>query len=177
MKASPVSPENRLRKIERASVLLRGISTALFIPLIVVTAASTVSTLAGWTAHIEFLGRTFVPSELGIPSRLVLAAVVIVSGAVIGKCLRHLRRLACNYADRRIFTADSARQLRQFGVGCVLWGLVKIVWAFLPLVVSSPRPPLYYATSDSILLGVVFIGISWFAEMAAEMREENDLTI
>jgi len=171
------SNESTLQKIERASSVLRAVSTALYVPVIIVGVAATGSILAGWTAHISYQGQTFVPSEMVLSSRLLLAAVVVGTAIVLLKALRHLRHLAGNYMRREIFTIDSARQIRQFGITCVLWGVAKLAWAFLPLLISATRPPVYNASTDSILIGAVIIGLSWFAEMAAALREENDLTV
>lgn len=171
------SAEMNLRKIERYSSLLRVVCTTLYVPVGVITAAATVSILAGWTAHISYHGQTFVPSEMALSSRLILAAVGIITGAVLVKALHHLRRLACNYMRREIFTADSAQQIRQFGYACMLWGVVKLVWVFLPLLIPADRITAYNASVDPILIGAVIVGLSWFAEMASALREENDLTV
>jgi len=171
------SNEAKLQKIERASGVLRTVCTVLFVPVAVIAAAATLSILAGWTAHISYHGQTFVPSELALQSRLILAAVGLGTAAVLLKALHHLRRLACNYARREIFTIDSARQIRQFGISCMLWGAVKLVWTFLPLLIGTNQSPVYSATTDSILIGAIIIGLSWFAEMAAALREEVDLTV
>lgn len=168
--------ETKLRKIERASVFLRAVCTALFIPVVVIALAAIVSTLAGWTAHISYSGQTFIPATMDLSGRLILAAACLVTAAVIMKALHHLRRLACNYARREIFTADSAREIRQFGISCVLWGFVKLGWSFLPLAIVGGRTTIYVNT-DAVLIGAVIVGISWFAEMAAALREESDLTI
>jgi hypothetical protein len=171
------SSEAKLRQIERASFVLRALCTALYIPVAVVTLAATVSILAGWTAHISYHGQTFVPSELALSSRLILAAVGLITAAVLIKALHHLRRLACNYMRREIFTADSARQIRQFGIACMLWGVVKLGWTLLPLLIPAQRLTVYSTSLDPILIGAVIVGISWIAEMAAALREENDLTV
>lgn len=167
----------KLQKIQRYSAWGRTVCTALFIPVAVVSIAATVSVIAGWTAHIKFDGETFVPSELAVPSRLLLAGVLVACGAVMAKGLGHLRRLLGNYSRREIFTLDSARQIRQLGVTCVLWGFVKLAAALLPLMLSSPAHRNVNLTGDTVIIGLVIIGISGLAEMAAELREESELTI
>lgn len=167
----------KLRKIERASFYLRAITTALFVPVAIIAVAATVSILAGWTAHISYEGQTFIPSELALSSRLMLAAVGLGTAAVLIKALHHLRRLAGNYLRREIFTAESARQIRQFGYTCMLWGVVKLAWTLLPLLVPAHRMTVYSTPLDPILIGAVIVGLSWFAGLAAELREENELTI
>lgn len=171
------SHESKLRQIERTSFILRAICTALFIPVVVIAAAATVSILAGWTAHIQFDGQTFVPSELAPPARAMLAAAVLAAAVVSAKGLYHLRRLLGNYARREIFTMDSARHIRQFGVTCVMWGLLKTAAAFLPLMLAPQVHHSVNVTFDTILVGLVIVGMSWFAEVAAGLREESDLTI
>jgi hypothetical protein len=174
-----MNPESelKLQKVERYSRLLRVVCTALFIPVAVIGLAASVSTVAGWTAHIKIDGQTFVPSELVLTSRLLLAAVVLAAAAVAAKGLCHLRRLMGNYSRREIFTLDSARQIRHLGVTCVLWGLVKLAGAFLPLMLATQAQRTVNLNADTIIIGVVIIGISWLAEMAAELREESELTI
>jgi len=169
--------ELKLQKIERASRLLRTLFTVLFIPVTVIAVAVTVSVLAGWTAHIKFDGQTFEPAELVLTARLFLAAIVVAMAAVMAKGLFHLRRLMGNYSRREIFTLDSARQIRQFGITCVLLGLVKLAGAFLPLMLASSAHRAVNLNADAVIIGAVVIGISWFAEMAAALREENDLTV
>jgi small-conductance mechanosensitive channel len=170
------STEIQIRKIERVSRFLRAVCTALFIPIVVFGLFAIVSILAGWTAHIRFDGRTFVPSELAWPARVILATAVLAAAAVSAKSLHHLRQLMGNYARREIFTLDSARHIRQFGITCVLWGVVKLGWAFLPLLVTQVQQTVNL-TGDTIVIGLVIVGLSWFAELASALREENDLTV
>jgi hypothetical protein len=171
------SSEMKLQKIQRGSALFRTACTALFVPVVVIAIAASVDVVAGLTAHIDYHGQTFIPAQMDLPARLILLAVVLATAAVMLKALYHLRCLAGNYARRQIFTTDSARQIRQFGISCILWGLLKMLWVFLPLMTSGARSPVYGVSTDSILIGAVIVGLSWFAEMAAALREENDLTI
>jgi hypothetical protein len=172
-----LTPQMKLQKIQRYSALFRTLLAVLFVPVVVITLAAAVATVAGWTAHISHQGQTFIPADMSLAARLVLTAVIGASGAVMFKMLLHLRRLADNYSRREIFTTDSARQIRQFGIGCILWGLIKLVWAFLPLVISAHRLSVYSTSIDPVLIGAAIVAISWFAEMAAGLREENELTI
>jgi hypothetical protein len=82
-----------------------------------------------------------------------------------------------NYSRREIFTAGSAQQIRRFGVTCILWGALKVAWAFLPLALLKDPPRSFVVSVDALVIGAVVVGISWFAEMATNLREENDLTI
>lgn len=169
--------ELKLRRLERASVILRAVCTGLFALVVVVAVVAAVAIAAGRATSVVYYSQSFAIAELGLGSRLILAATGVVTAFVMLKALHHLRRLLGNYSRREIFTTDSARQIRQFGVSCMLWGLMKAVWAFLPLVVSTTPPSSFGLTIDSVVIGAVIVGISWFAEMATALREENDLTI
>jgi hypothetical protein len=169
--------ETKLRKIERASALLRAACSGLFALVLIVAVVATIAVVAGRATSVNYYSQSIAIAELGLRSRLVLAATGVGTLGVFLKALYHLRRLLGNYSRREIFTADSARQIRQFGVSCILWGLIKVIWAFLPLVVATNSPRSVGLTIDSIIIGAVIVGISWFAEMAAALREENDLTI
>jgi uncharacterized membrane-anchored protein len=169
--------EIKLRRIERASTLLRAVCTGLigFFGLVVVVGA--VAMVAGRITSINYNSQSFALAGRGLGSRLILAATCVATVCVILMALYHLRRLLDNYSRREIFTTSSARQIRQFGISCILWGAIKIIWAFLPLVLATNPPHSFSLTLDSMIIGAVIIGISWFTEMATELREENELTI
>lgn len=126
---------------------------------------------------IQYGSSSFAIGDLGVRSRLVLAGICVATAAVLVKGLFHLRRLLDNYSRREIFTAGSAREIRQFGISCILWGVIKTVWAFLPLILLPNPPHTFSLALDSVVIGLVIFGISWFTEMATELREENELTI
>jgi hypothetical protein len=169
--------ETKLRKIERASTLLRAVCSGLFAVVVVIATVATAAVITGRATSVNYYSQSIIIAELGLRSRLILAAIGVVTAAVLLKALYHLRRLLGNYSRREIFTANSAGQIRQFGISCILWGLIKVIWAFLPLVVSTNPPRSFGLTIDSIIIGAVIVGISWFAEMATALREENDLTV
>ncbi len=169
--------EKKVKRIKRTSVVLRAVCTGLLVFTGVVAVFALIAMLAGRVTRIGDHSQSFVIADLALRSRVILLAICLAAMGVILKALFHLRRLFDNYSRQEIFTAGSARQIRQFGYSCILWGVIKAVWAFLPLILST-NPPLSYAiTGDPIIIGVVIIGISWFAEMATNLREENELTI
>jgi hypothetical protein len=54
---------------------------------------------------------------------------------------------------------------------------MKFAWL---LIERAIMPPTYHVVSiwiDTVVTGLVIVAISWFMEMAAEMREENELTV
>jgi hypothetical protein len=172
-----MNTNTKLHRIERASLVLRAGCTGLSIAVVILALAGTVSVLAGRATSVSYYSQSFDIAGLELGSRLMIAALGIATAAVFLKALYHLRRLSTNYARREIFTGDSARQIRQFGISCILWGVAKIAWAFLPLAIGANPPASTGLSIDSILIGAVVVGISWFAEMASALREENDLTI
>ena len=113
---------------------------------------------------------------LTLGHRLILAVVSALAFGSLFKCFYHLRRLFGNYSRGEIFTRESVGQLRRFGVACLLWGVMNFVWA-LSLAISANPVRAYAGHFDSLVIGAVVIVISWFMEMAVELREENELTI
>lgn len=168
--------ENKIRRIEKVSRLLRGICTAVIVPVGIAAVVASVSAFTGRLTHLTYFNQTISTADLEPFGRGVLAIIVLITGAVLIKALFHLRRLLSNYARREIFTGESARLIRSLGLTCILWGVVKIAWALVPLF-QPQAPRLVSINFDTMLIGALIVAVSWFAEMAAELREENDLTI
>lgn len=168
----------KLKKIERISTVLRAVCSGV-LPLVgVLFGLAIVATLAGHhSISITVETQAFAVAGMNMRSRLILATALLASGVVLGKAVYHLRQLLDNYSRQEIFTAASARQIRNFGLSCILWGALKIGWALLPFALLSNASHSFQLSLDSLVIGFVVIGISWFAEMAAELREENELTI
>ena len=124
--------ESKLRRIERISILLRGICTALLVPVGIVAVVAAIAVAAGRLTSVNFFGLTVTVADLSSGGRILIAVLGLLTGAVIVKALCHLRHLANNYSRREIFTTDSAQQMRQFGISCMLWGAMKFAWAFCP---------------------------------------------
>lgn len=169
--------ETKLRRIERFSSLLRGVCAALTVPTAALSLFLAGAVWLSRNGHLQYLDQSIAMDDLTNAGRVIVSALALASGAVVITALVQLRRLLGNYARREIFTADSARQLRNFGVSCMLWGILKVGWAFLPLVTLSHGAQPVRLQSDTIMIGLALVLLSWFAEMAAELREENDLTI
>jgi hypothetical protein len=169
--------ETKLQRIQRMSVLIRAVCTCLLVLASAGSAAAAIATLIGRGATVSFFDHAIVVSELSSRGRLLVALVCLLTGAAFANGLYHLRRLMTNYTRREIFTNDSARHIRQFGYSCVLWGFLKIAWAFLPSVVTTQPAHAVAISADSILIGGAIVVISWFTDMATTLREENDLTV
>jgi hypothetical protein len=169
--------EIKLRRIQRISSICRTICAALTVLFGVLTLLVIGAAFVSTDGKIDYFGQSIALADLTPRGRVILAVVALASGAVVIKALYHLRRLLGNYSRREIFTADSARQLRNFGASCMLWGIMKLAWAFLPLMVLAQRQQPVRVTGDAFTIGFIIVLLSWFAEMAATLREENDLTI
>ena len=113
---------------------------------------------------------------LTFPARLALAVATALMLAVSIKGFYHLNRLLSNYGRGDIFTAESAGQIRQLGITVLLWFGVNLLFAVTAAAIE-PTPFSIQFHGDSLVIGPIIIVISWFMEMAAEMREENELTI
>ncbi len=159
------------------SILLRAACTGLAALVVIVALVAIPVALAGRMTSVTNGSQIFAIAQLGRPARLVLGLLSAATAGVILKGLYHLRRLMDNYSRREIFTAGSAQQIRRFGVTCILWGALKVAWAFLPLALLKDPPRSFVVSVDALVIGAVVVGISWFAEMATNLREENDLTI
>ncbi|HMB95610.1 MAG TPA: DUF2975 domain-containing protein, partial [Tepidisphaeraceae bacterium] len=120
-----------------------------------------------------------IPVEpLSLQARLILITILALSMGVMFKGLYHLQRLFSDYSRGEIFTTKAAVQIRQLGITAILWAFVGIIWAIAALGFARTHQPMSFKLHlDSIFTGVVIIVISWFMQAAAEMREENDLTI
>ena len=132
---------------------------------------------AGRLTAISTPGGSIPLDSVTPAGRATLLVTSVLAVAVLLKGLYHLRALLGNYSRREVFAVDSAREIRQFGITCVLWGVLKIVSGFLPLILLGDARDPTHIELDDLLMGAVIIVISWFAEMAAAVREENDLTI
>ncbi len=169
--------ESQLRRIERSSAFFRGCCTAVLVTLSVATVVAVVAALAGRLTHIHFAGQSLAIPSLPLGTRAWVGVLVLATGAAAIKGLYHLRRLLDNYSRREIFTSNSARQIRDLGVTCILWGAVKVLWAFLSASLGNHLAPSVDIAGDAFVIGGVVFVIARFAQMAVALREENDLTI
>lgn len=169
--------ETKLRRIQTISNVLRGACTGFLLLSVFIYLAAAISSFAGWSVVLTYFSQSIPVASLAPLSRVVVGVVALLTGVVAVNALHHLRCLFGNFMRREIFTTGSARHLRQFGIGCVLWGIVKIVWAFLPLLVPGHSSHPIGLNSDAIVIGAVIVAVSWLAEMGSAIREENELTI
>ena len=175
--------EARLAKIKQISWVLRAIC-ALFM---LVCLGGFIHFMTGpffrhgpyWgigTLWQSYNGVEFKVYSLTVRERVIAAISFSLTYGLAFFCGLQLFRLLGFYSRGEIFTVDSARQLRLWGFACVAWGIVRFGWFLLPLAITNSR------RYQGIELGTVFVGLgvvalSWIMEMAAEIREENELTV
>jgi len=174
-------PENvaRLKRIERISKVLRGICKGLLVLPVagfVAVVWAMVLPRPGWT--IGFWDAMFPVADLTVGGKMFVGALSAVTFAILFKGIYHLQLLLGDYSRGEIFTRDAAGQLRQWGICGALLGCMGILWAFVPRLVLAHSPDTIHAEGGAqIVHGLIIVAISWFMEMAAEMREENELTV
>lgn len=172
--------EKKLKKIKRISNVLRTICKVLLAIMICGFLASMVAILIGQEGTLTVFDNS-IPIQLApltVPARLLVIVMVALVMAVFFKCIYHLHRLFGNYGRGEIFTTDSAGQIRQLGITALLSAGVNFLWGFTAMALTQTHLPRdFQFHADGLFLGPVIIAISWFMEMAAEMREENELTV
>lgn len=165
----------KLQKIRKVSILLRAICTVLLV-LVTFTGLGCVVCVTFGVGGVNYDNAIFGTAGLTLSHRLVLGAVTALTWAVLFKCLYHLYRLFGNYTRGEIFTRESVGHLRQFGIACLLWGVMGFLW-ILSLAISAHPTKTFQGHADSFVIGAVIIVIAWFMDMAVDLREENELTI
>ena len=121
-------------------------------------------------------GLEFKAYSLTLRDRIIAAVALGLYWGLALLCGLQLFRLLGLYSRGEIFTRQSADQIRRWGIACVALGVVKTGFALVPLLVANSR--LTEGADFSLVAnGLIIVVISWFMEMAAEMREENELTV
>ena len=128
------------------------------------------------TAWYTYNGVEFKVYSLVTRERLIAAVFFALYWGIAILCGLQLFRLLGLYSRGEIFTRKSAGQIRRWGFACVALGIAKLSYALLPLLVANSRRTQGMELS-MIVNGLIIVAISWFMEMAAEMREENELTV
>jgi hypothetical protein len=211
-----MEPENeaRLTKIRRISGILRAICKLFFVPPVVATAWMLWAMATDWGEHYQHFGLrsvgldnySFSIHNLSMGNRIVVGGYFTLRWAAMFLVVYYLHRLLGNYSRGEIFSGDSGRQIRRWGMACVLWGAMKFLWVFVPgAVLPHPVPiatnghtntysrdvkvqpdtqvwwfngmPVQMHGGDLMINGLIIVAISWFVAMAVEMREENELTV
>jgi hypothetical protein len=200
-------PENeaRLRKIERTSKVLRWVCKGFLVLCVLrfLIMAGTVA-LSAMQHHGFIWGDSnVVQYQLTVGGETVICGYYTLLWAAAFLCVFYLHRLLGNYSRGEIFTQDSARQIRRWGLACVLWGVMGFLWNMVPgavfthpIPISSQSPIPEYARAAKpepgdwsngkfvqphgggmMGNGLAIVAISWFMAMAVDLQEENELTV
>lgn len=170
--------ETKLGKIRRFSQILRRICRVMLAILSLLLVACVTAICVGGNITITSYEISLPVRSLVFYQRALLALVAAFGIGVGLKGLYHLERLFGDFARGEIFTTGSATQIRQLGLTAVLWAAANFIW--VGTVYAFEQQHLhhsFYFHADSIVIGATVVVVSWFMEMAAEMHEENELTI
>jgi hypothetical protein len=165
----------KLKKIKKVSSIFRAIC-AVVMALIALIGLGCVVCVAFGVGGVNYDNVIFQTAGLTLGDRLVLGAVTALTFGILFKCVYHLHRLFGNYFRGEIFTRESVGQLRQFGIACLLWGVMNFLW-ISSLAISAHPVKTFHGHADSFVIGAVIILIAWFMDMAVDLHEENELTI
>ena len=171
----PTEIQAKLQKIKKVSIVFRVICKGL-LALITLLGLSGLVVVTFGVGGINYDGIIFRTAELTLGNRLILGAVTALAFGALFNCFYRLYRLFGNYSRGEIFTRESVGHLRQFGIACLLWGVMNFLWG-LSLAISAHPAQTVQGHVDSFAIGAVIIVIAWFMDMAVELREENELTI
>jgi|SRR5579883_1628897 len=170
--------EKRLAAIRRFSLIFKWVCQGLFVLLTLLLVICVVGIIAGGDVSVTAFDISLPVRSLVLRQRILLAIIGALGLSVPLKGLYHLVRLFRDFAKDKFFTSDSAGQIRQLGVTALLWAAANFVWIAVAFAFADRHlPRVIYFHADSIVIGATVIVVSWFMEMAAEMREENELTI
>jgi len=165
----------KLQKIKKVSIIFRVICKVL-LALVALLGLCGVLCVAFGVGGINYDNVLFQTAGLPLGRRVILSVVTALAFGVLFKCFYHLHRLFGNYSRGEIFTRESVGQLRQFGISCLLWGVVNFLWVS-SLALSAHPARTFHGHADSLAIGTVIIVIAWFMDIAVDLREENELTI
>ena len=172
-------------RIQRISRRLAGLCVLLAIGVLVAvvlywTLAD--ATSMGW----RWLGGITEPRELTPAVRIVgLAAMLLPVAAVIAGLL-HLRRLFRLYSGGLMFGAKNVAALRGVGWSCISFGAAQVLFrplvsvgltAFNPAGQRVVTVGVDTGTVVALVLGGVFLVITWVMDEARKIDEEQALTV
>jgi hypothetical protein len=172
-------PENeaRLRKIKRISTLLRWGCKGLLALIAIGFLMATVALLANRGGSVGYFDVWFRIGDLTLGHRLLVLALCALTSAVWFMCIYQLHELFGCYSRGQIFTREAVGHLRQMGIACVLWGVMKVMWVGLSHALSTQQLGPVQVSAEIIPIGIIVIVVAWFMDMAVDLQEENELTV
>jgi hypothetical protein len=136
-----------------------------------------ITLLANRGGSVGYFDVWFRIGDLTTGGRLMVLALASLTSAVWVWCLYQLRQLFDNYSHGQIFTREAVGHLRQMGVACVLWGLMKILWVGLSRALSANPLSPTQVSAEIIPIGIIILVVAWFMDMAVDLQDENELTV
>jgi len=179
MEGFSMRPENeaKLRKIRRISGFLRGFCKVLLVLIAIGYLMALVALLANRGGSIGYFDVWFRVGDLTAWGRLLVVAMSTLTSAVWVWCIYQLHQLFGSYSEGHIFTREAVGHLRQMGVACVLWGVMKVLWVGLERALAGTTPVPVQVSAEIIPIGLIVIVVAWFMDMAVDLQEENELTV
>lgn len=183
--------QKKLERISRVGKVLGGVWWGLIVLTVLFLFMAVIRIIGGRGVGISGLsmsvesnpvasafGITIPLSALAITQRVIVALVVALALAVQLKALTHLRRLFESYSRGNVFTVEAAHEIRQLGITAILWIVPNILWVVACFFLAREQMPTsIHLELGAVALGLIVTFISWFMDAAAELREENELTI
>lgn len=183
--------EKKLARIRKVGKVLSGVWKGLIALTVLLLVLAVIRIVTGRGVGVSGPGMTIssdpvatafgvaIPlASLAAVKRIILALIVGLALAVQAKALVHLHRLFESYSQGRVFTIDAAHQIRQLGITAMLWIVPNILWVIACFVFARGQMPTsIHLELGAVGLGLIIIFVSWFMDAAAELREENELTV
>jgi hypothetical protein len=172
----------QFKNIRRASIVFRAIAKVFLVLTALLGLGSVVSVTFG-IGGISFGGAVFRTFGLGFTTRLVLGVITLLTWGIAFNGFYHLHRLFGNYSRGEVFTQESVCQLREFGIACVLWGVMSFIWrASLEISLHPGKAARGNVDPSSIMIGLVIIVIAWIMgttvkEQVQRERLEHELSV
>ncbi|HXE08730.1 MAG TPA: DUF2975 domain-containing protein [Acidobacteriaceae bacterium] len=175
-----MTPQNeiRLRRIQRIAKVMRVVCKYFLATIVLGMVAIVIALIVGHDGSVGVFSIWFKVSDLTHGGRMLVGVFALATFGVMLKFFFHLHRLMKYYSRTEIFTMQSAMQIRKMGICCALCGGFEMLWPYVPrLVLANPPRTLMGNGGGVLLIGLVIIVLSWFMSIAAEMQEENALTV
>jgi Protein of unknown function (DUF2975) len=169
--------EAKLRKIRKISSGLRAACTGFLFLIAIGYVMALIALLANRGGSVGYFDVWFRIGGLTAGGRLMVLALASLTSAVWAWCMVQLRQLFGNYSHGQIFTREAVGHLRQMGVACVLWGVMKVLWVALSHALSGQSSGMVQVSAEMIPIGILVIIVAWFMDMAVDLQEENELTV
>jgi len=130
-----------------------------------------------WDMSTQIGGATIPLYQPEIGKRIVLMIFLAMMFAIAIKAQVHLYKLFANYAEGRVFTAESVAQIKQLGITILLAAGTVPLGSLLAAFVFSAEGFTTAFPMSPLITGGLIILISWVMDAATALREENDETI